>query len=91
MCCSPNPTAAAADECAAAPLLLLLLLMSVLQPQAPAAFSTPALGLDLKIMNLTGQPMSEGEGELVLVPPSIGLSLTLLNRDHHTVRPSHCA
>jgi len=30
------------------------------------------------------QPVPEGiQGQLFLVPPSIGLSQTLLNRDHH--------
>eukprot|EP00658_Telonema_sp_P-2_P005039 TRINITY_DN1188_c0_g2_i3.p1 TRINITY_DN1188_c0_g2~~TRINITY_DN1188_c0_g2_i3.p1 ORF type:complete len:1032 (+),score=217.90 TRINITY_DN1188_c0_g2_i3:212-3307(+) len=58
---------------------------TLIQPQAPAAFSTPALGIDLEILDLSSTPLESGEGELVLVPPSIGLSVQLLNRDHHTV------
>ena len=57
---------------------------SVVQPASPAMFTTPALGLGLKFLNEQGQPSQPGEtGEVFLVPPSIGLSQTLLNRDHH--------
>lgn len=57
---------------------------SVVQPASPALFTTPALGIDLKFLNENSQPCKPGEtGEVFLVPPSIGLSQTLLNRDHH--------
>ena len=55
-----------------------------MQPQSPATFSTPALGLDFVILDEHGKPVREGEmGEIFLVPPSIGLSQRLLHRDHH--------
>lgn len=53
---------------------------TVVQPNAPATFSTAAMGLDITILDEQGQQANEGE--LFLVPPSIGLSKTLLNRDH---------
>lgn len=53
------------------------------QPASPATFSTPALGLDVRIMDENGHPAHNGE--LFIVPPSIGLSHTLLNRDHDEV------
>lgn len=53
---------------------------TVVQPNAPATFSTPALGLDIEILDEHGQPTDSGE--LFIVPPSIGLSSSLLNRDH---------
>lgn len=53
---------------------------TVLQPAVPAAFSTPAAGLDFVILDPQGQPADEGE--LFLIPPAIGLSASLLNRDH---------
>jgi len=56
---------------------------TVVQPAAPATFTTPALGLDLVILDEAGEPAEHGE--LFLVPPSIGLSSRLLNRDHETV------
>ena len=57
---------------------------TVVQPQSPATFSTPALGLDFVILGEDGKPVGENEmGEIFLVPPSIGLSQRLLNRDHH--------
>ncbi len=56
---------------------------SLTQPSSPATFSTPALGLDLAILDEQGKPAQQGE--LYVAPPSIGLSLTLLNRDHHEV------
>jgi acetyl-CoA synthetase len=56
---------------------------ALVQPASPAAFSTPSLGLDLAILDEAGRPTPQGE--LFVVGPSIGLSLTLLNRDHHEV------
>ena len=56
---------------------------TVLQPSSPATFTTPALGLSFEILDDEGKPGNEGE--LFIVPPSIGLSTELLNRDHHEV------
>lgn len=57
---------------------------TVVQPASPATFTTPALGLDWVILDERGRRVPEGgTGELFLVPPSIGLSQTLLNKDHH--------
>ncbi len=56
---------------------------TVLHPAIPGTFSTPALGLDLMLVDDEGNPADEGE--VLLVPPSIGLSTRLLNRDHHEV------
>ena len=53
------------------------------QPCVPGTFNTPTLGLDLMILDETGAPADSGE--VFLVPPSIGLSNTLLNKDHHEV------
>ncbi len=64
---------------------------TVVQPASPATFSTPALGLDLVILDEGGQPVGDNaEGEVFLVPPSIGLSQTLLNRDHDAVYYEDC-
>jgi len=52
---------------------------TLVQPCAPATFTTPALGLDLVIFD-EGKPSDRGE--VFLVPPSIGLSDSLLNYDH---------
>jgi acetyl-CoA synthetase len=56
---------------------------TVLQPASPATFSTAALGIEVVILDEFGKPSKEGE--VFLVPPSIGLSLELLNRDHYKV------
>jgi acetyl-CoA synthetase len=56
---------------------------TVVQPSAPATFSTPALGSDLVILDEQGQPADRGE--LFLIPPALGLSQELLNGDHHAV------
>lgn len=53
----------------------------VTRPNVPAAFNTPAVGLDFLLLDETGKPAEEGE--VFLEGPSIGLSQTLLNRDHH--------
>ena len=54
---------------------------SVIQASAPSSFSTPSLGLELHLVDDEGQPAHEGE--LYLIGPSIGLSVKLLNKDHH--------
>ncbi|MGB3207457.1 MAG: AMP-binding protein [Crinalium sp.] len=56
---------------------------TVIQPCAPATFTTPALGLDLVILDEDGQLAEQGEA--FIIPPSIGLSTELLNKDHHQV------
>ena len=56
---------------------------TVTKPCVPATFNTPALGLDFVILDERGIPADKGEG--FVVPPSIGLSNTLLNKDHHEI------
>ena len=52
---------------------------TMVQPCAPATFTTAAMGLDFVILD-DGRPANRGE--LFLIPPSIGLSNDLLNYDH---------
>ena len=54
---------------------------TVVQPAVPATFSTPALGLDFILLDENGKQTQNGE--IFLVPPSIGLSTELLNKEHH--------
>ncbi len=64
---------------------------TVVQSASPATFSTPALGLDLVILDEGGGPVAENnEGEVFVVPPSIGFSQELLNRDHDVVYYAGC-
>ena len=56
---------------------------SRVQPQVASAFSTPALGLDFLLIDEEGQPVDNGE--VALLPPMLGSSQALLNRDHHSV------
>jgi acetyl-CoA synthetase len=56
---------------------------TMVQPAAPSTFTTPAMGLDFEILDEQGQPADNGE--LFLIPPSIGLSTRLLNQDHDRV------
>lgn len=53
---------------------------SVLEPNVPATFNTPAVGLDFILVDEENDVADEGE--VFLVPPSIGLSSRLVNRDH---------
>lgn len=56
---------------------------TVVQPNAPSMFSTAVLGSQLFILDDTGCLVSGvGSGEVVLVPPTLGYSTRLLNRDH---------
>lgn len=64
---------------------------TLVQPASPATFTTPALGIDLLILDNKGMEASSGEnGEVFLIPPSIGLSQQLLNADHHHVYYENC-
>jgi acetyl-CoA synthetase len=64
---------------------------TLVQPASPATFSTPSLGLDLVLLDDVGRPVAENDnGEVFLVPPSIGLSQSLLNRDHDEVYHDGC-
>ncbi|RME45384.1 MAG: AMP-dependent synthetase, partial [Deltaproteobacteria bacterium] len=56
---------------------------TLLQPAAPGMCTTPALGIDFVILDESGKEADFGE--VFLLPPSIGLSTELLNRDHHEV------
>ncbi len=56
---------------------------TVMQPAIPATFTTPALGLELRFRNPGGQLTPVQDGEVFIVPPAIGLSQKLLNRNHH--------
>jgi len=55
---------------------------TVLEPAVPGRFTTPTLGIDFVLLN-TG--VESSEGEVFLIPPSIGLSTELLNGDHRAV------
>ncbi|KNA14183.1 hypothetical protein SOVF_109910 [Spinacia oleracea] len=61
---------------------------SLLQPQVLAAFSTPAMGCSLFLLDNNGIPIPQnmpGFGELALGPLMFGASHTLLNGDHYKV------
>ena len=55
---------------------------TVTRPCVPGTFNTPALGSDFVILDDNGGLADNGE--LFLMPPSIGYSNTLLNHDHHS-------
>ena len=57
---------------------------TLVQPASPATFSARSLGLDFRILDSESNRLA-GNGELFIVPPSIGLSTRLLNADHHAV------
>ena len=56
---------------------------TVVEPNYPSQFSTPTIGLDIVMIDEQGHPVSEGE--VAIIPPSIGLSTSLLNADHHKI------
>ncbi|HIE97094.1 MAG TPA: AMP-dependent synthetase [Fuerstia sp.] len=56
---------------------------TLVQPNLPAMFSSPALGSGLVILDEDGK--AADIGEVFLVPPAMGLSRRLINRDHHEV------
>jgi len=56
---------------------------TLVQTNIPSTFSTPALGSEFVILDENHQ-LSD-RGEVFLVPPAMGLSFKLLNRNHHEV------
>jgi len=56
---------------------------TVLKPGVPGLFSCPAVGFSWLLLDETGNETTNGE--VFFVPPVIGLSTRLLNRDHHEV------
>ncbi len=64
---------------------------TMVQPATPSLFTTPALGIDFTILGDDQHPVGKGQmGEVYLKPPSIGLSQSLLNADHHRVYFADC-
>lgn len=60
---------------------------TVIHPCTPSTFTTKALGLDFEIIDESGLPTENGE--VALLPPSIGLSTELLNKNHHQLYYAH--
>lgn len=54
---------------------------TVIQPNHPSLFSTKAMGSDFIVLDENNHAATIGE--VAIIPPSIGLSTTLLNADHH--------
>ena len=64
---------------------------TMVQPASPSTFTTMALGVDSAIVSDDGEFAGDNEaGELFLIPPSIGLSQTLLNANHDEVYYQGC-
>jgi acetyl-CoA synthetase len=56
---------------------------TLIQPNIASAFSTQALGGEFILLDENNKVSSQGE--MYLIPPILGLSSSLLNRDHHEV------
>lgn len=64
---------------------------SIVQAASPSTFTTPALGIDFVVLNDKNKQVADGEkGQVFLIPPSIGLSQELLNKDHFEVYYKNC-
>ena len=61
---------------------------TVIQPNCPSYFSAKSIGMDFRILGADGE--GSQTGEVYLVPPAIGCSTHLLNRDHHDVYFKDC-
>ena len=53
---------------------------TIVQPCMPSAFTTPALGVDFHLLDQNSWDTTEGE--VFIIPPSLGLSEHLLNKSH---------
>ena len=60
-------------------------------PNSPSIFNAKAFGTDFVVLNSQGNECSVGEiGEVFLVPPTIGMTTRLMNRDNHQVYYADC-
>lgn len=57
---------------------------TLVEPNTPATFTTPTLGLNFMLLSPT-EEFDQQRGEVALIPPSIGLSQVLINRDNYEV------
>jgi len=56
---------------------------TVVQPNYPSTFSTPALGSNFVILDSKGRKCKTGQkGEIFLIPPALGMSVELIGSDH---------
>ena len=56
---------------------------TMVEPNVPSTFTTPCLGVDFLILDEAGKPADQGE--VFLIPTSIGMSTRLLKRNHDDV------
>lgn len=56
---------------------------TVIQQNYPSVFTTPAIGINFTIIDDNGKETKVGA--VAIIPPSIGLSTSLLNADHHKI------
>lgn len=56
---------------------------TIVEPNYASLFSTPAMGLSILLLDEEGKPTHNGE--VAIIPPSLGLSTDLLNADHHEI------
>ena len=64
---------------------------NLVTPQNPGEFNGKIIGNDFVVLDATGTPCAPGEiGEVFLIPPSIGLSIRLLNNDNDKVYYANC-
>ncbi|HEX2548694.1 MAG TPA: AMP-binding protein, partial [Gammaproteobacteria bacterium] len=60
---------------------------TMIQPNYPSVFTTEVFGMDFVILNENGELADNGE--VALIPPSMGLSFELINADHHEIYYAH--
>jgi len=53
---------------------------TMMQPCSPSTFTTPAMGVDFLMLDEVGKRTKNGE--VFIIPPSIGLSTSMLNRNN---------
>ncbi len=57
---------------------------TLIQANTPSMFTTPTLGMNFVLLD-DNHKINLKKGEVALIPPALGLSQTLMNRDHHEV------
>lgn len=64
---------------------------TLLAPNTPSVFNAKVMGTDFVVLGPDGKPVQNGEvGEIYLVPPMLGMTTRLLNRDNEEVYFAGC-
>ncbi len=87
----PGKTRPVIEYCGGSELAGGYIASTLLAPNEPSVFTLPTLGTDFVVLDASGDDCPPGSvGEVFLVPPAVGMTTRLLNRDNDAVYYDGC-